>query len=282
MARTKSAEQPVTVAAEPAGDRPPDSCTPNVLLPMPEEDFGIVEAAAVAEAGSGRAARHDGWTVERIRTFLTVLSQCGIVSDAARAAGISVKSAYALRNRSEGRAFHLAWDAALHLARRRLTDVLMSRAINGWIETTVRNGKVAEQRNRLDNRLGLAMLTHLAGKERNYDDRDTIDRVAREFDQFVDIVCAGGEGAAAFLGGRRDSDGCPAGPEAELLLRLENYKRYKAGLAAEIDISDLTPEGIPDWTEEQVERAELAGLLERMTEPQLLEFQSRRRALRER
>ena len=74
---------------------------------------------------TGRRLRHDGWTPERERIFCERLSECGIVADAARAAGMSAQSAYAHRNRAAGRAFHLAWEAALILSRRRLSDELL-------------------------------------------------------------------------------------------------------------------------------------------------------------
>ena len=47
--------------------------------------------------------RHDGWTPERLRTFLETLAACGVVADACRAASMSPQSAYALRNRRAGR-----------------------------------------------------------------------------------------------------------------------------------------------------------------------------------
>ena len=64
---------------------------------------------AAAEANSGRAQRRDGWTPERITTFLTALAQCGSVEHAARAAGMTRQGAYALRSRAGGRVFALAW-----------------------------------------------------------------------------------------------------------------------------------------------------------------------------
>src|SRR5687768_11198294 len=63
----------------------------------------------------GRAIRQDGFTPDRQRRFLDTLSACGVVADAARAAGVSRDTVYAFRNRPEARAFSLAWDAALLL-----------------------------------------------------------------------------------------------------------------------------------------------------------------------
>jgi hypothetical protein len=142
--------------------------------------------------------RADGWNSQKVRAFLFSLAECGVVSDAAQAAGISRAAAYKLRDR--GPAFRLAWDAALRIARRRLTDELMSRAMRGCVELIYRDGKLWEERHRHDNRLGLALLTRLDRLARR-DDRETghTQRVCQGFDEFVDLVAAGGEGAEAFL-----------------------------------------------------------------------------------
>lgn len=44
--------------------------------------------------------RHDGWTPERQRLFILVLSKIGVVAFAARAVGMSRKSAYELLKRA--------------------------------------------------------------------------------------------------------------------------------------------------------------------------------------
>src|SRR6187402_1009361 len=108
-----------------------------------------------------RATRVDGWTPDRIRIFLNALAECGVAGDAARAAGMSKQSAYNLRNRTRGRAFHNAWNAAEHLARRRVAGDLMSRALHGCVEIIVRDGQVWGERHRFDNRLTMAVLTRL-------------------------------------------------------------------------------------------------------------------------
>ena len=72
--------------------------------------------------------------------FLMPLAEWGVVDDAARATAISRRSAYRLRNSARGRAFRLAWQAALLLARQRLGDDLMSRAVNGCVELVYRDG----------------------------------------------------------------------------------------------------------------------------------------------
>ena len=152
----------------------------------------IVHASVLGlRSPSGRGVRFDGWTPYRIRGFLYALAAGGSVENAARAAGMSRRSAYNLRNRAEGLAFRLAWDAAQDLARRPLGDALMSRAMHGVVEPVVRNGKVWGERRRFDNRLSMAMLTRL---DRHARDRRKagldVDLAAESFDDIVETACA--------------------------------------------------------------------------------------------
>src|SRR5262245_11767563 len=117
--------------------------------------------AAGADSRSGRKTRHDGWTPERIRTFLESLAQCGVVEDACRAAKMSKQAAYAFRNSAKGRPFDVAWRTAQQLARQVVADELQSRALNGCIDVIERNGVVVARRHRHDNRLAMAVLTRL-------------------------------------------------------------------------------------------------------------------------
>ena len=255
------------IPPEAATDEPVSSCNPNALVPSLEsplsQRFG--DAAADAVDSIAWRVRQDGWTPERIRIFLNTLAQSGSVTDAARAAGISFQSAYRLRNRAGGRAFHLAWNAAMLLARRRLADDLLSRAVNGCREVVYRDGRIVSERHRHDNRLGLALLQRLDRQakeaEKSRWSEEALARVvADEFDQFVDIVCEGGEAASGFVEARRDS--YAQLPEPELLDRLENYRDYGVGHPEEIDVSDLDIAGMASWTDEQRRRAERAGLIE--------------------
>ena len=215
----------------------------------------------------GRAVRRDGWTPDRIRIFIETLAECGVVENAARAAGISKQSAYALRKRAAGRGFHIAWNAAEHLARRRFSEEVMSRALHGYVEVVVRNGEVVEERHRYDNRLTMAVLARLDKNVVAQDDENRVARlVAEEFDQFVDLICAGGDGCAEFISDRIEADTWTPCREARTLERCDNYARYGVGLPVDIDVSDLDPDQRESWTEEQQERAERSGLLEDLDE----------------
>ena len=161
----------------------------------------LIEPALAAgeDARPGWCLRHDGWGPERIRTFLVTLAECGVVSDAARAAGMSVQGAYALRASAKGRAFHLAWRAALHVAHHRLSDELLSRALNGSIERIYRRGELYEERFRPDNRLLLAVLARLDNKAASRGSDRAAAAVASQFETFVDKVCNEHGDVGAFI-----------------------------------------------------------------------------------
>jgi hypothetical protein len=105
------------------------------------------------------AVRDYGWNPRRQRVFLEALADSGIVTQACRAAAISPRAAYNLRNRDA--IFAEAWVAAQALARQRLADELLERALRGQADRIVRNGEVIAERHRTDNRLALGLLTRL-------------------------------------------------------------------------------------------------------------------------
>ncbi len=106
--------------------------------------------------------RHDGWTPLRQRIFLESLSLSGMVRHAARAAEMSHEATYNLRNRQEGSAFRLGWDAALLLARAPVADRLMERALEGQEDVIVHDDDGRTRtRHRHDNRLALSLLARL-------------------------------------------------------------------------------------------------------------------------
>jgi hypothetical protein len=81
-------------------------------------------------------ARMDGWTRMRQRAFIAALCATGTVAAAARAAGMTAKSAYALRKRDGAESFAVAWDIAVCMGRDLMFDTMMERAVNGV--TTIR------------------------------------------------------------------------------------------------------------------------------------------------
>jgi len=104
------------------------------------------------------------WTPALQRCFLGHLADSGSVKIAAMHVKMSTSAAYQLRQRPEGMAFRIGWGAAILLARQRLADTLLDRAIWGYEEMSTimrEEGKSFVRRQRSDPRLGLAMLARL-------------------------------------------------------------------------------------------------------------------------
>lgn len=80
--------------------------------------------------------RADGWTPVTQERFIRALEAMGSVGAAAKAVGMSRRSAYKLRDHDGADSFADAWDRALDLGRGRMFDYAMDRALNGV--TTVR------------------------------------------------------------------------------------------------------------------------------------------------
>ena len=106
------------------------------------------------------------WTPALQRAFLDHLAATGSVRIAAGRVAMSPGAAYQLKQRPEGAAFRLGWSAALLIARDRLADELLDRAIYGIEEVTERfteeeKLKSLTKRRRHVPSLGLAMLARL-------------------------------------------------------------------------------------------------------------------------
>ncbi len=104
------------------------------------------------------------WTPKLQRDFLESLATTGSVKIAAAKVGMSPSAVYQLKQRPEGAAFKLGCAAALLIARGRLVDELLDRAIWGHDETAEllrEEGRSFAKRRRIDSRLGLAMLARL-------------------------------------------------------------------------------------------------------------------------
>ena len=104
------------------------------------------------------------WTPKLQRDFLESLATTGSVKIAAAKVGMSPSAVYQLKHRAAGAAFKLGCAAAVLIARGRLVDELLDRAIWGYDETAEllrEAGRSFAKRRRLDSRLGLAMLARL-------------------------------------------------------------------------------------------------------------------------
>lgn len=162
---------------------------------------GLMEI--LPEAERARARREDGWTGAAQAAFLRALADCGVVETAAKSVGLSAAGAYAFRRRPDGALFHLGWEGAVLLARRKLVDTLLARAIDGQVETITR-GDDAARRHRHDNRLGCTMLgrlDRLCAADVEGEEAIAARMVAQDFERFVTMIedGAGGVEAALFL-----------------------------------------------------------------------------------
>ncbi len=104
--------------------------------------------------------RHDGWTPTRQRGFIEALAATGCVADAARAVGMTPKSAYLLRERAGADAFRAAWDAAMNYAVVALEAAVFSRAIHGVPVPHYHKGELVGEHRRYNDQLAMFLLRH--------------------------------------------------------------------------------------------------------------------------
>ncbi len=203
--------------------------------------------------------RIDGWSPERQRGFLERIAEGATVDEATASVGLSPRAAYSLRRRAAGAAFALGWDAAKLVARPIVAEALFCRAMVGQIERLTKPDGDVIERHRFDNRLAMSLLARL---DRHAEESETTNAAARliasEFDAFLDLVerDAGPARAGLFLGERvRSSDAGEGMAPIVALARADRWLRSNAGLASEIDVTDLDPAARAGWTAEQWARA---------------------------
>ena len=149
--------------------------------------------------------RADGWLPIRQRVFLESLAETGVVVQACNDCQMSPRAAYTLRLRDEGIGFRLGWEAAILIARGRLVDTLMERAINGWDEVITRFADDSDERirHRIDNRLAMSLLGRLDRRAEvpltEATDAALARIIAQDFEAFLDLIESGAAGAAISL-----------------------------------------------------------------------------------
>lgn len=117
------------------------------------------------------SSRHDGWTPEKQRSFIEALASIGVVAAAARAVGMSPKSAYALRTRAGPESgFARVWRAAQKEGRTQAYGLAIERAIKGVATPVFYRGRQVGERRRFNDRLVLAALRF--ARARKEDDRE--------------------------------------------------------------------------------------------------------------
>jgi hypothetical protein len=106
-----------------------------------------------------RRARRNGWSPERQQLFLFALSRCGSVARAARAAGMTPRSAYQLLDSPAADSFAEAWDRAIEEGIERVRADALERALAGVFVPVFRRGKLVRVEHRRCDRLALALLS---------------------------------------------------------------------------------------------------------------------------
>ena len=218
-----------------------------------------------------RRMRVDGFTGAKQVVFLEGVAEGLTVGEAAARAGISVTAAYNFRNRRQGRAFNIAWEAACRRARRPLADHLHDRSVKGQTDSyRDKEGALVGTRHRHDNRLAMAILTRLDKKAEAYrEDEQLVTVIAEEFEELLDAIEAGSD-AEDFIECRRPDRDDYRPPEREpraidnVLSSWHARHRYDKADPAQIDTRDLDPAGQDKWTDDQWARAWRSGLLERL------------------
>lgn len=141
----------VTLVPDPVSV-PLDILPDEVLLPA-VTPLGVVPFIPEPSRKTG------GWSAVRQRLFIETLAETGSVHLSAKAAGLSARSAYALRVRSS--AFAQAWDAAQQLAVGRLSALAFDRAIHGRIEQVYHDGELVGEKRVPSDRLLMWLLSRL-------------------------------------------------------------------------------------------------------------------------
>lgn len=148
------------------------------------------------------------WTPAKMTVFSRHMGATGSVRRAAEEAGMSANAAYELRQRPEGVAFRIAWEAALLIARGRLADDTLEWAIWGREEEVVRTldrdaGTITTTRKRHESRLAMSVLARLdnriAAPPGGDRDAHAARIVAQDFAGFLDLVAAGGDAMAVSI-----------------------------------------------------------------------------------
>ncbi len=120
--------------------------------------------------------RSDGWSPEKQRRFIAILSDSGSVRTAAYGVTMTPQSAYALRRSAGAEGFAAAWEAAIGAASNQLIDVAVDRAINGVHDPVFnRDGQRIASRVRYNDRLLMFLLRAHAPARFRHANRDARD-----------------------------------------------------------------------------------------------------------
>ena len=102
--------------------------------------------------------RRNGWSEERQRAFIAALTRCGSVAAAARAVGMTARSAYRLCDAAGADSFVAAWDQAIDIGISHLRADSLHRALEGGFVPVYRRGKLVRVEHRRNDKLAIALL----------------------------------------------------------------------------------------------------------------------------
>jgi hypothetical protein len=134
-------------------------------LPNPPVEAEAEDPLAFTPVPS-RRNRHDGWTPDVQRRFIAAIEETAVVASAAKAVGMSVTSAYALRKRPGAESFAAAWDIALAMARDRAWDAVRHHLRHGRTVPLFYRGGFTGTSHRIESRMLLAALRAMDAQER--------------------------------------------------------------------------------------------------------------------
>lgn len=146
-----------------------------------------------------RKYRHDGWTPERQKAFISALADTGSVSRAAAMVNMAQTNCYTLRRAPGAESFRRAWEAALDFGVARLKDIAFERAIDGYLVPIFVGGKLLGYRRRHNDALLMFCLRHY-GQDAN-GKRTTINYFSTRASAGAGAAVAGA-GEAGGAGGR--------------------------------------------------------------------------------
>jgi hypothetical protein len=112
--------------------------------------------------------RKCGWDADRQRAFIAMLARVPSVAHAAKAVGMSRRSAYALADKPEAAEFAKAWDMAIDHGMTRLRGSTLTRCLDGGdFVPVIRKGRLVRVDFRRNDRLAIAILS---GKHKAIED----------------------------------------------------------------------------------------------------------------
>jgi hypothetical protein len=197
------------------------------------------------------------WTPPVQRAFLESLAQTGSVQQACAQVQLTPSTVYRVRTAARGAALQLGWQAAILIARDRLVDDLMGRAVDGQTDTIIHDGQKTT-RYRHENRVALSMLARLDKRADealcNSGDAIIARVIAQDFNAYLDLIESGGTLAQAGLFIALRQPQIPQNSEAQeqcdLLAEQEAEEARMAERIAEINDPEMRAANLSVWDDD--------------------------------